>query len=137
MQILEYCFNNYSQINIKEKVEEAFIDWSKDNRIEIIKGKEQCIKPKLEETEYTNFPVKNGEEEKIEIQIECKEALEAPVQEGMQVGTLKVMLGKEKIIERSLNVSYTINKKEPIDYWCEIWDLIKSFKFLNALDVQS
>lgn len=129
MQILEYCFENYSQVNLKEKVEREFESWCKDNNIAIIKGKRQSIEPQIEKIAYTNFPLKNEEEKKIDIQVECASMLEAPVYEGMKVGTLKVKLGEEEILELKLTIPHTIDKKEPIDYWYDIWN---SFKILNV-----
>ena len=91
------------------------------NNIKIVKGKEQFVTPRLENMIFENYPIKEGEEQDINIQIECENMLESPVYEGKQIGTVKVLLGKENIIELNLTIPYTIYKKEPIDYWYEIW----------------
>ena len=60
MEILEYSFANYSQINLKEKIKNSFEEWKKKNNIEIIKGKEQYVCPQVEDLIFERFPVRGG-----------------------------------------------------------------------------
>ena len=125
IQILEYSFANYSQINLKEKITNAFENWKKENVIEIIKGKEQYIKPEMENIQYEHYLVKAGEEADIDIVLECEDKLEAPVNQKTKVGNVKVTIAGEKIMELNLTMPKTIEKKEPIDYWNELWKSLK------------
>ena len=122
IQILEYAFSNYSNTNLKQKIEIAFKKWTKDNIIKIIKGKEKYIVPALEETQYENYPLKQGEE--IDIILECEEIMQAPVIKGTKVGTLHVTLAGNEIMSLNITVPTTIEKKDPMDYWQDMWRIL-------------
>lgn len=125
IQALEYAFSNYSQINLKEKVEKAFENWGENNNIWIIKGKEQFVEPEMEDIPFKNYPIKGEEEEEFDIVLECEDILEAPVKRGLQVGNVKVSIAGEVIMELELIIGRSIQRKEPIDYWDELWKKLK------------
>ena len=124
MNILKYCYANYSNINIKETINNKFQKWLMENNIEIIKGKEKYVKPELNEIAYTTYPVTKMDGV-LNIYIECEKDLEAPVYSKMKVGELRVYLGDSEIAILDLTIPNTIDRKEPIDYWQELWKELK------------
>lgn len=123
IQIIEYTYATYSQIKLKEKIEDYFNNWTKENNIQIEKGKEEYVLPQLESIPYEHYLVKDGEEQHIEIQMECKTKMIAPVEANTAVGILKVMFENEKLLELELAVPNKIERKEPIDYWEQLWEV--------------
>ncbi len=129
IKVLEYAFANYSQIDLKERINKTFKEWKSQNSVEIIKGKEQFIAPQIEQILFDKYPVKKGKEEDIKIKIECQKALEAPVFKDTQIGTAEIYIGNEKILELKLTLPHTIYKKEPEDYWYSIWKTFKTIQW--------
>ena len=123
IQIIEYTYATYSQIKLKEKIEDYFNNWTKENNIQIEKGKEEYVLPQLESIPNEHYLVKDGEEQHIEIQMECKTKMIAPVEANTAVGILKVMFENEKLLELELAVPNKIERKEPIDYWEQLWEV--------------
>ena len=127
IQIIEYAYSTYSQIDLKEKIEEYFKNWTKENNIQIEKGKEEYVLPKLEAMPYEHYLVKEGEEEKIQINIECETNMTAPVEANTYVGVIEVLIEDEEIMELELIIENKVEKKEPIDYWKELWKVYSSY----------
>ena len=123
IQIIEYAYATYSSINLKEKINEHFENWVYENKIEVYKGKEEYILPQLEEIPYEHYLVQEGEQ--IEITIECEKYLEAPVQKNAKVGEIKISLKGEEILKLDLVIQENVSRKEPMDYWQELWSIFK------------
>lgn len=123
IQIIEFAYATYSSINLKEKIKEHFENWVYENKIEVYKGKEEYILPQLEEIPYEHYLVKEGEQ--IEITIECQKYLEAPVQKDVKVGKMNITLNGEEILELDLVIQENVSRKEPMDYWKELWSTFK------------
>ena len=120
IQIIEYTYENYSEMDLKKKVEKAFEAWQQENKIEIIKGKQESILPKIEEEfPYENYPVK--EEEQITIEINCEGKLEAPVEKNRKVGNIVVKNKEQEILNLSLVTPISVKKKDEWEYWKELW----------------
>lgn len=131
ISIIEYTYATYSRMNLKEKIEKAFEEWKKENKIQIEKGKEESILPQLEEIPYEHYLVKEGEEEKIQIEIECKTNLAAPVEPKVQIGSVKITNQGEEILKLKLETPKAVGKKEPIDYWKQLWSVFKQGGFIH------
>ena len=130
IRILEYAFKNYSQIDLKSKIEKYFKEWKSNNGIEIIKGKEDIIQPYLEPIPYVNYPILKEEENIININIECEKVLTSPIIKKTHVGKLTVKIDNNIILELELMAPYTVYKKEPIDYLHIIWENVhRAFSF--------
>ena len=120
IQIIEYTYANYSEMDLKKKVEKAFEAWQQENKIEIIKGKQESILPKIEEEfPYKKYPVK--EEEQITIEINCEGKLEAPVEKNRKVGNIVVKNKEQEILNLSLVTPISVKKKDEWEYWKELW----------------
>lgn len=126
IQIIEYTYSTYSRINIKEKIEEYLSNWIKENNIQIEKGKEKFVFPDLENIPYEHYLVKEGEEQNIQIQIDCETNMIAPVEKNTNVGKMQVKINEKEIIELKLTITNRVERKEPMDYWEELWKVYRA-----------
>lgn len=118
IKLIEYAFSSYEYINIKEKIEEEFNKWEKENinTFEIVKGKTKIPKLKLGEIEYTKIPINKNNIKDIQIQIICKNTLEAPIQENQKIGQVEVKIKEETITLVDVMLEQKIEKKNIIEY---------------------
>lgn len=130
IKIIEYVYSNYSSTNLKEKIMECFNVWCDKNKIYVEKGKEKFGGAILDKIPYSNYLVKEGEEEQIEIEIQCNTYVKAPVKSNTKIGELKVMIKEEEILKINVNIQNDIDKKEPIDY---LKELFKAYKLNKTL----
>ncbi len=126
IKLIEYAFSSYEYINIKEKIEEEFNKWEKENinTFEIVKGKTKIPKLKLGEIEYTKIPINKNNIKDIQIQIICKNTLEAPIQENQKIGQVEVKIKEETITLVDVMLEQKIEKKNIIEY---IKQLMKNY----------
>lgn len=126
IKLIEYAFSSYEYINIKEKIEEEFNKWEKENinTFEIVKGKTKIPKLKLGEIEYTKIPINKNNIKDIQIQIICKNTLEAPIQENQKIGQVEVKIKEETITLVDVMLEQKIEKKNVIEY---IKQLMKNY----------
>lgn len=131
VKLIEYAYQNYTMIDLKEKVEEAFSQWKENNlpTILIEKGKSN-LQISLQEKKNYQYPIRKKNVEDIEIIIDNEEYLMAPIAKGTKIGTLKVLVNEKELFCIPLLVDNEIKKKRPLDYLYEIIanypDLLKS-----------
>ncbi len=121
IKLINYAYDNFEMVNIKEVVETKFSSWQAINqsRIYVNKGVENGVKLLLEEFPYEAMAVKIGEVDEIEIEVNSIFYLEAPVEEGKIIASLKVKLGDEVLEVLDVYNSKEIRKKEIKDYLIE------------------
>lgn len=130
IKIINYVYENYELVNIKEIVDEKFNNWCQinKNRIVINKAKDDNLNLYYSELENDVIPVKKGDKDNIDIEITNLFYLEAPVQKNFNVGSLKVVLNGNNIeVVEIKNLDY-IEKKT-------MWDYVKIFAldFCNVI----
>lgn len=125
IQIIEYAYENYEQINLKEKVEEEFNNWQTNYSPSILKGEKQNFEVTLEEVPRKMYSIKKGTEDLVEIQINADEFFEAPREVGSKVGNVKVSYAGDVIYELAISNNEPINKKNTWQYFIEIMCNIK------------
>lgn len=118
VKIINYIYDNYELLNIKEIVDEKFSDWCQinANRIEINKAKNNNMKLYITELENGIIPVKKGSKENIDIEINNLFNFEAPVEKDKTIGNLKVCLNGEVLDVLEIKNKNTIEKKNVSDY---------------------
>ena len=99
IKLIQYAYTEFEVINIKEIIEEKFIDWKNINegRIYVNKGIENEVKLYLEELPYTKMAVKKDTIDKIDILPTTIYYLEAPVKENEILGNVKIVIDNEVI----------------------------------------
>lgn len=122
VKLIEYVFNNFENIDISNKIEEEFKKWKEINegRINIEKGIKYGIKLKLSEYDLKKYPIKNGSQENISIQIQCNMNLVAPVESNKEIGKMIVLYNDIIISEISILTDNNVRKKHILDYMFEI-----------------
>lgn len=124
IKIIEYVYNNYQYVNIKEMVDEKFNNWCLINKNRIIINKSQSYNLELyiSKLENDRIPLKKDEIDNINIEINSLYYFDAPVAKDTVFGNLKVMLGDEVIDIVEIKNSNIINKKN-------VWDYFEIFAF--------
>ena len=129
VKIIEYAYENYEQINLKEKVEEAFNKWKQSYRPSIQKGEKQNFEVVLEGLPCEMYSLKKGTEDLIEANINAENFFEAPLYEDTVIGNLNVEYNGDIIYELNISTTETVNKKDIWEYFIEIIRQIKNNTF--------
>lgn len=132
-KLIKYAFENYTRINLEEKIQNEFENWKQINnkRIYINKANKQEINLKLGEIHKKIIPIKIGEERNIEIEINVIYNYEAPVEEGRKIGNI-IVKNKEEIID-SIDIicSKTVEKKNIFSYLIELISVIPNYQCIK------
>lgn len=125
INLIEYAFSNFQKIDIKRKIEEEFNNWKNINsgRITIEKGIKNEIELKLEKYSLEKYTIKNNTENLINIKIEAKLNLIAPVEQKTQIGELTIYYQEEQILKIPIITAEEVRKKTITDYIIEILKL--------------
>lgn len=113
IKLMEYAYKRYQIINVEEIIKKEFEMWKQinQNRIYIYKGANNI------ELELGNSNVpKIVAQETPAVDIETITYLEAPVEQGRRIGTLKVKLGETVIEEIEIKTAKEINRKGIKEY---------------------
>ena len=133
VKLIEYVFNNYEYINIKEKIDEEFESWKNINegRINIEKGIKKGISLKLEEYILEYYPIKKNSFNNIEIEINAILDLVGPIEENTKIGEMTVVYEKDIILKIGILTNEQVRKKHVFDY---ILEFTKNYScYLEAL----
>ena len=118
IKLIQYAYTEFEVINIKEIIEQKFIDWKNINegRIYVNKGIENEVKLYLEELPYTKMAVKKDTIDKIDILPTTIYYLEAPVKENEILGNVKIVIDNEVIEVLDIYLKEEIQKKDVLEY---------------------
>lgn len=121
MKLIEYAFNNYEIVNVKEIIERRFEQWKEMNedRIYVNKGISNGVEVCLSKISINNMAVKKTEVDKIDIEANTIFYLDAPVIQGQIVGNVKVMLNNKTIEVLKIYIKNEVRKKDIQDYMLE------------------
>ena len=122
IELIEYTFNNFELINIKEKIEEEFQNWKTCNLSSFIinKGLSNYINIYLDNIPYNFLPVNSNQINNYSIYIYCDKNLYAPVLKDSVIGYLTLSLDNQTIFKIDIRASTSINKKSTNDYFTDI-----------------
>lgn len=123
-KLIEYTFNKYKEIDIKEKIKESFEKWNEinGNRINIERGESSKLELTLNDKDKIfTYPIEKGTEDNIDIEINANLLLKAPVKENTKIGELKVYYDNKEIMTIDIINSNTINKKRIKNYMSDIF----------------
>jgi len=129
VKIIEYAYENYEQINLKEKVDKAFNEWRQSYSPSILKGEKQNFEVVLESLPYEMYSIKKSSEDLVEIQVNAENFFEAPLNSNTQIGSLGVIVDNEIIYKLAILNNETISKKDVWQYFIEIIRQIKNNTF--------
>ncbi len=120
IQILEYAFNNFYYVDLEEKIKDKFEKWRLENSVNIIKGKKEHVSVTLEKIEYKQYPIKEDEEQKIEIIISCEKEKNAPIYQFEQFGNIEAYVSGQCVIKSKIISTNNVYKKTMLDYFNQI-----------------
>lgn len=123
-KLIEYTFNKYEEIDIKEKIKESFKKWNEinGNRINIEKGESSKLELTLNNKDKIfTYPIEKGTEDNINIEINANLNLKAPVLENTNIGKIKVYYNAKELLEIDILNINKINKKRIKNYMSDIF----------------
>lgn len=118
IKLIQYAYTEFEVINIKEIIEEKFMEWKNINegRIYVNKGIENKAKLYLDELQYTKMAVKKEKKDKIDILPTTIYYLEAPVKENEILGNVKIVIDNEVVEVLDIYLEEEIQKKDVLEY---------------------
>lgn len=122
IKLIEWTYKNYELVDLEEIVNNLFEDWKRINekRIKIYKGRDKYGKILLGTRKYKKYPVKSGEKNNINVNINSNFKLEAPVEKNKKIGNIKVSLNTTEIMDIDILNRQKIDRKTYIDYLIEL-----------------
>ena len=129
-KLIEYAFQNYTRINLEEKIKKEYENWKQINQncIYINKAEQEKIQLGISEIKTKEIPIKKGEEKNIQIEINAIYKYEAPLLEGTKIGNIIVKNNEEIIEIIDIICKKTIKKKNFFTYLKELIIYIQAYR---------
>lgn len=119
IKLINYIFDNFQTVNIKEILENNFKTWKKNNinKFIINKGISKNIELDLDTSNISYIPIKKDLINSLYTTINCKTYFEAPLHNRTEIGNINISCGDSKIISAKIFTASEINKKTYISYF--------------------
>jgi len=134
INLINYTFNNFSLVNIKDIITQDFEEWFAINKnsFTINKGLSQFLDLYLDPNDFTfsHAAVNNLDLEKIETDISFDSYLDAPLQNNSKIGTIVLKINNTNFLTVKILNSNSISKKNFFYYIFYIFEHYYSF-FIN------
>ena len=115
VNLINYIFNNYSIVNIKNLITTKFENWKINNShyFNIDKGIEQNLNINIDKSQipFENIAINKSEINNIDLKIFVDSYLESPILSGDKVGSINVQLPNTSSFTVDIFSSSTIKKK--------------------------
>lgn len=94
IKLINYVFDNFESVNIKDLIDNNFKNWKKENLNKIIinKGSSQNIDLKLEYIDKAIIPIRKDLIDSIKITINCPLYYEAPLKSDSSIGNVNISI---------------------------------------------
>lgn len=94
IKLINYVFDNFESVNIKDLIDNNFKNWKKENLNKIIinKGSSQNIDLKLEYIDKAIIPIRKDLIDSIKITINCPLYFEAPLKSDSSIGNVNISI---------------------------------------------
>lgn len=117
VKLIEYTFNNFHMINIKDKIITDFENWKSEHLsfFQINKGINSNVDVYLPSVPYETYPVKK-DIENISTDITAVFYFDAPFYENSKIGCLNVNIDDTTIFSLDICNLYTIEKMNVLSY---------------------
>ena len=121
-QLIEYAFQNYEMVDIKEKITNEFANWKICNSSSFLveKGITNSIDIVLEDLPYNFLPVNCNHLNDISIYIYCNTTFKAPLPANTSIGYIIVRVDNKTLLTLNIYNSNYISSKD-------------CFKFFNTM----
>lgn len=119
IKLIEYAFNNFEMVNIKDKILNEFENWKLCNSSSFVvkKGLSNNIDIFLADLPFDFFPVNSNHINDISIYIYCKKNFEAPLQSETAIGYLTVSVHNKNILSLDIFNSNEILHKSWMNFY--------------------
>lgn len=132
-QLIEYAFQNYKMVDIKEKITNEFANWKICNSSSFIveKGISNSVDIVLEDLPYNFLPVNCNHINDISIYIYCNTTFKAPLPANTSIGYITVCVDNKTLLTLNIYNSNYIPSKGYLNFFDTI---IKNYTYhLEAL----
>ena len=128
IKLIEYSFKTFTPVDVQELINEKFDKWKKENIncFEIIKGQTRNVELKINPLEYSTFPINNNSIKDLNILINCKQILNAPILKETNLGKIEIYVGTELLTSCDIILNNNIYKKNIYNYFTEILKGLKT-----------
>ena len=118
INLIEYSFKNFEQINIKEIIINEFEVWKKENlsNFSIEKGTLETLILELDSIKFEYILINKIDRDNIRIDFECNFDLVAPIEENFSIGKMQVLNGNQEIFSSNIIIKNEIPKKNISNY---------------------
>ena len=119
IKLIEYTFNNYQPVNIKDIINSEFENWKSYNlsSFNVIKGVSKNIDVSLSKLENDIIPVKKDDVKDIAVTINCNHIYNAPLYSNDILGNLVVNIKNKEVLKLNIVNTINIDKKNILNYF--------------------
>lgn len=119
IKLIEYVYNNYQMVNIKDIINSEFENWKSNNlsKFNVIKGVSNNINVSLSKLENDVIPVKKDNVKDINIYINCNYIYNAPLYSNDILGNLVVNINNKEVLKLNIVNTINIDKKNILNYF--------------------
>ena len=128
ISLINYIYNNFESINIKEKILSEFNNWKLCNNasFNVEKGISNNLNIVLEDLNFEYLPIKRSEFDNCCIYIYCDNNFQAPLQKDSIIGYLTVSINDKNIISLNILNNSTIEK---MDTKAFLFNMIQNYTY--------
>ena len=122
IELINYVFNNFEIVNIKEKIFNEFNNWKiyNSSNFVVAKGVSNNIDLVLDDLKFDYLPVNRNDIDSLSIYIYCDYNFQAPLKANSIIGYISVSLQNETILTINIRNSNTIGQKKFGSYMLEL-----------------
>lgn len=119
INLINYSFNNFKMVNIKEKITNEFINWKicNSSNFRVKKGISGSVNIIIQDIPYDFFPIKCNQTDDMSIYIYCNTELTAPLPSSSTLGYLAVSVNNQTVLTLNLYNSNSIALKSPTKFF--------------------
>lgn len=135
IKLLNYTFNNFSVVNVKDILFNNFNEWKLSHKYSFLinKGISQSFDLYLnsDDIKFSHIAVKNSDIDKIVAEISIISYFEAPVKSNTKIGEIILKINNINYFSVRILNRNSINKKNVIDY---LYHILKNYTkvFINS-----
>lgn len=126
IKLINYIFDNFKPVNIKELINNEFEKWKieSSNKIMINKGLTQNINLEIENIDKPIIPIRKDQIDSINISINFSTFFEAPLVEKTIIGNVHITISENILFDYNIWNSSEIKRKSWSTY---ILDILKNY----------
>ena len=122
INLINYSFNNFKMVNIKEKITNEFVNWKicNSSSFRVEKGVSDSVDIIIQDIPYDFFPIKCNQTDDMSIYIYCNTELTAPLPSGSTLGYLAVSVNNQTVLTLNLYNSNSIALKSTTKLYLQL-----------------